>query len=920
MLISTCSSHPSLLFTTPVRAVTADPLPSRISDPSTSSRHLFFFFFFCHLSPPPLNVTMSRTVLLIFSSVLLLLSCQLLHAQTATGSSPVNPTLYNPAAGYITPWSYLSTFEDESSEWINVNQFSPFGREGAAYGDEGEEFAFLVGGIANLHGSAGAVRALSDVWLLNITTDTFVPCPPLPTTLYYAQAEWAESTEQLIVYGGVTSSGSPLVAETYFSGVYIITFPSPVACAGASISTIALSPAVSGRKYHSIEIIDGVLYVFGGYNAVSPIPQSQLFFTVNLASGATSLLSTSSPYFPVGIIEPAILEDEGEHILFFYSGTSGPAGMSGSVFPPAGTLYRYDWERNQWLVPISPMLGGSSENLLEYPQFVYSCHTHTLDDEHWFFAGGQDNFNNSLETIVHFDMSTDSTVGVPTVTILYGELPGVGLEHCAIALATGGEIIVYTGYSEGVDASASAPYPTGIYEAVLPFLSTVLVQDSYSTFIAAEDATAEWAATGVPPHREGAAYGCDGTNVYFTAGAVLSAETVLTFTDVWAANAPGDKYISYSTNLPGPTYFGTSVWYNTALWVWGGRTNTQGSGTLNTYNPHLYQINFALNPPVATTITLGGSLSSSLVGTQHASSVQLNGKMYIFGGTNGMTGTSTPATTQHWFSINLASGALTQESQSGLDFPSTIWVNPVLFTSSAGRYIYLYSGMEPDYATWNNNFDVFIYDTQALTWLQDVEPLVGAFSALTPQFPNMAFGAKTVSSDGNHVIVVGGTWGDTSPNGAGSHTRLFHIDVTPMLTSPATGRPVISILSTTLPNPTESMVAGLTQNNNEIIVFSGAQYFNSELGYPISYVSSLLEIPQAGFELPSAPSTATCNSGSSLSGGQIAGIVVGSILGTAVIVGLLMYYTLLRGGKGALNYATQSDFSSSGTSTEMARA
>jgi len=62
-------------------------------------------------------------------------------------------------------------------------------------------------------------------------------------------------------------------------------------------------------------------------------------------------------------------------------------------------------------------------------------------------------------------------------------------------------------------------------------------------------------------------------------------------------------------------------------------------------------------------------------------------------------------------------------------------VNPVLFTSSAGRYIYLYSGLQSDYATWNNPFDVFVYDTVGRIWLGDVEPYVSPFSALTPQFP-----------------------------------------------------------------------------------------------------------------------------------------------------------------------------------------
>ena len=848
----------------------------------------------------------------------------LLHAQVATGGSSPSQPVFN--SGYVSSWSYLGTFEDERAEF--QGQPSPLAREGAAYGDEGEEFAFLVGGVANLRGGGSASpTALGDVWLLDLTTDVFSSCGPLPSgaTLYYAQGEWYEALEQLIVYGGVSSNGGPSTPELYFPGFYTIQFPSPVSCPGVQITSTAITPAQPGRKYHSIEIIDGALYVFGGYNAVTPLTQAQLFFTVSLSTGAATLLNTNSAYFPVGIIEPAILEDEGEHILFFYSGLSAPAGQPSSVFPPAGTLYRFDWERDVWLVPVLPMLGSSSESLLQYPQLVYSCHTHTLDDEHWFFAGGQDGFNNSLHTMVHFDMSTDSTVGVPTVTVLYAEIE-VGLEHCAIALGLG-ELVVYTGYSQGVFSTAGLAYPAGIYEGLLPFLSPSATPDVYSSFVTPEDATAEWASTGLPPQREGAAYGCDGTTVYFAGGAVISAENVLALRDVWSANAPGDYYTSYSTQLPGVTYFGTSVWYNSALFVWGGRTNTVGSGSLNTYNSALYKVDFALSPPVASTVTLSGQLA--LQGTQHASSVVLNGRMYVWGGTLGGTGTSTPPSQQQWWSVNLATGQAGAESQSCLpecDYPSSVWVNPVLFTSSAGRYIYLYSGLLSDYAAWNNPFDVFIYDTAASLWLVDVEPLVGAYSALTPQFPNMAFGAKTVSSDGNHVIIVGGTWGDTSPNGAGSHTRLFHIDVTPMLSNGSHGRPLISILPTQLPTPIESSVAGLCQQDRELIVFSGARYVNSELAYPVSYSPLLLEVQQAGLSTPWVTPTATCSSASGssgLSGGQVAGIVVGSILGTALIVSLILYLALggssmrKAGGGGAFGsaggahgYASHVDMSS----------
>ena len=515
--------------------------------------------------------------------LLLGLSCPVHGQSPAVNSSAASVSVY---ANYVNSWLYLSPFENETYEFTNVP--SPLGREGAAYGDEGEEFLYLAGGAVNLPGrvsNGGGPQAFSDVWIMNVATDTFTQCSPgLPSTLYYGQGEWNEANEQLVVVGGLQNAAAS--AESYFTGVYLVNFPTPVSCgpAGYSVQTVSVTPAQPGRKFHSIEIIDGLLYVFGGLNAVTPLSQAQLFYRVQLSSGAATLLNTNSPYFPVGIIEPAILEDESAELLYFYSGLSGPAGLPGSVFPPAGLMYLYDFERDLWLAPIQAQLGSSSAQLLHYPQFAYSCHTHTLDDEHWFFVGGNDNSNNSLDTVVHFDMSTDSTSGVPTITVLYSELPEVGLEHCAMGLGLGGELFVFTGYSQGVDSGAG-PYPAVIYEALLPFLSPTLVLDPYATMLPAEDATSEWELTGQPAPREGAAYGSDGSLVYFAGGALLTAESVLCYTDVWAMNAAADAFVSYSTTLPGPTYFGTSVFNSQKLWVWGGRTNTAGSGALNTYRP-----------------------------------------------------------------------------------------------------------------------------------------------------------------------------------------------------------------------------------------------------------------------------------------------------------------------------------------------
>ena len=149
-----------------------------------------------------------------FICVALLYFASPVRAQsTTTSASPVTPVLY---PNYVTAWSYMSVYEDEAAEWAGVP--STFGREGAAYGDEGEEYGFLVGG-ANLN-AASNPTAYGDIWLLNITSDTFISCGSLPnsSTLYYSQAEWNEASEQLVIVGGVQSAPSA-AQESYFTNL-----------------------------------------------------------------------------------------------------------------------------------------------------------------------------------------------------------------------------------------------------------------------------------------------------------------------------------------------------------------------------------------------------------------------------------------------------------------------------------------------------------------------------------------------------------------------------------------------------------------------------------------------------------------------------------------------------------------------------
>jgi len=120
-----------------------------------------------------------------------------------------------------------------------------------------------------------------------------------------------------------------------------------------------------------------------------------------------------------------------------------------------------------------------------------------------------------------------------------------------------------------------------------------------------------------------------------------------------------------------------------------------------------------------------------------------------------------------------------------------------------------------------------------------------------------------------------------------------------MVSNGALGRPIVTILQAKLPVNIESPVVGLTKNNNEIVVWGGATYFNSEFAYPISYSGSLYEIFLAGSEPPVTTTTLNPSTAGALSGGQIAGIVVGSILGTALIMGcFFMIITGRIGGRG----------------------
>ena len=88
---------------------------------------------------------------------------------------------------------------------------------------------------------------------------------------------------------------------------------------------------------------------------------------------------------------------------------------------------------------------------------------------------------------------------------------------------------------------------------------------------------------------------------------------------------------------------------------------------------------------------------------------------------------------------------------------------------SQGTVIYLYSGLAADYVTWSNAAKLYRFDTVALQWLVDIFPVpLSPYTALPSQWPNIAFSARAISTDGHHFLFVGGSEGDKSVNGAGS--------------------------------------------------------------------------------------------------------------------------------------------------------
>ena len=765
--------------------------------------------------------------------------------------------------------------------------------KGSVYASEVEVFMYWGGGINSVTG-----QAFSDLYLIDTVNDVFTPCPSLPTTLAYSSVHWCEALESMVLYTGVISA--PKAPDSYLQSVLLLALPT-VSASQCSYTTTSISSNMLGRKFASTALLSTVMYVFGGFNQGVTLSSSQSWFSIDLISSSTTMLSTSTvgssinSGFPPGVIAPALLVDAPEFLLYVYGGLTAPVGAQGSVSAPSNLMYRFDAERGVWLAPITPLIASNSAQISSYPLIALACFTPGDPlGESMVYVGGTDGLNNSLDSIVLIDLSTDTMVGVPTITTLFTQLP-MGLQGCAVGRNQLQELTVLTGLSVGIDSFYGA-YPTSVVEATLPLLATSFPVDQFTSFLPAVDTTDEWAVSARPLPREGAAYGCDGTLIYIAGGAYITSSSILALSDIWVLNTTADVYTAGSARLPVAVYYAVSEWVQSqrALYIFGGRTNTAGNAVTNTYSDALYKVDFTniIHPLITKAALVYTNSSPPLQGVHFASSVLLGASMYVWGGLSGANG-SVPLFAQQFFSISLTSFVVSMLPMSAkYDFyPSSIWIAPALF--SLGQNVYLYGGLAADHVSWSNPAKLFVFNTVEGQWNEDIPVLLSPYTALPSQWSNVALAARAYSSDGLHVLLVGGTQGDKAVNGPGSHNRIVHVDLTALAANVSSGQPIVSVLPSTLLQPVQSAVVGLTAANQALFCFSGATYLTTASTYPVSYSSHMItELLQTGYESTGSsnvivnptPVTVQSVAMSSVSGGQIAGIAIGSVLGSTLLL------------------------------------
>lgn len=203
------------------------------------------------------------------------------------------------------------------------------------------------------------------------------------------------------------------------------------------------------------------------------------------------------------------------------------------------------------------------------------------------------------------------------------------------------------------------------------------------------------------------------------------------FVDIYAFNTSTAQYINCVSELVSPSYFGTGGYSQDhhSLVIYSGRTNSQGNQQANTYYPDIQIVDFSgffaggniVNPTIR-----GIRLLTPMTGRQHASSVIINRLLYVFGGMTGPDGMSVAP--EVFFAVNLDTGIVSRLSMT--NSPFSVWVptsriSPAMFVGPAvfvgplsSDFIYFYSGLLPDYQTFANTANIFVYQISQDSWVR----------------------------------------------------------------------------------------------------------------------------------------------------------------------------------------------------------
>lgn len=195
--------------------------------------------------------------------------------------------------------------------------------------------------------------------------------------------------------------------------------------------------------------------------------------------------------------------------------------------------------------------------------------------------------------------------------------------------------------------------------------------------------------------------------------------------------------------LPRPMAYGATIANENSLILIGGCDANRAYSDVwqMTYDPDEQKIQYEMLPPLPVPLAFFGA-------------TLLNGKIYVAGGQEEMTGATS---THHFFVLNLNQLAGNQEGWESLStWPGPSRVLPVVVSQAAGdeAFVYLFSGRAVDSTGLIPLTDGYRYNPSTRIWddLGDILPNDGK--------PRCVMGAAAITTGARHIMVLGGDRGD----------------------------------------------------------------------------------------------------------------------------------------------------------------